>query len=76
MMNGTAEHEFGQWNRNSEDLLKTRYPLHRACRDGDIESLSLFLVSGQSNLLQEDEFYGWTPAHWSAYFGQVIKVVL
>jgi len=63
--------DFGAWSRSSEDALRNRYPLHRACRDGDIEAMSLLLVSGQHNPLFEDEFYGWTPAHWAAYFGKV-----
>ncbi|XP_067948312.1 ankyrin repeat domain-containing protein 10-like isoform X2 [Watersipora subatra] len=60
-----------QWSRASEEILKNRYPMHKACREGDIESVSLLVVSGQQNLLQEDEFYGWTPAHWAAYFGKL-----
>ena len=63
--------DFGHWNKTSEDVLKNKYPLHRASRDGDMETLSLLLVSGQQNPLLEDEFYGWTPAHWAAYFGKV-----
>lgn len=65
------ENGFGNWSRASEDVLRHRYPVHRACRDGDIDALSLLIVSGQQNLVQEDEFYGWSPAHWAAYFGQV-----
>lgn len=65
------ENHFGQWTRASEDVLRSRYPIHRCCRDGDIENLSLLIVTGQQSLLVEDEFYGWTPAHWAAYFGQV-----
>lgn len=61
-----------QWSKASEDILKCRYPLHKACREGDIEALSLLIVPGQHNILLEDEFYGWTPAHWAAYFGKVI----
>lgn len=64
---------FGQWTRRSEEVLASRFPLHRMCRDGDIENLSLLLVSSQYSVLQEDEFYGWTPAHWAAYFGKVCK---
>lgn len=70
MDNGTRN-GYDNWNRESEDILRNRYPVHRACRDGDIDVLSLLIVSGQQNLVQEDQFYGWSPAHWAAYFGQV-----
>ena len=63
--------DFGHWNKTSEEVLKNKYTLRRATRDGDMETLSLLLVSGQQNPLLEDEFYGWTPAHWAAYFGKV-----
>ncbi len=62
---------FGHWGKTSEEILKTHFPLHRACRDGEVESLSLLLVQAQHSVYAEDSFYGWTPAHWAAYFGKV-----
>nr|XP_006818806.1 PREDICTED: ankyrin repeat domain-containing protein 10-like [Saccoglossus kowalevskii] len=62
---------FGYWGAASEETLRRDYPVHRACRDGDSEGLSLLITNGQhSGLYVEDQFYGWTPAHWAAYFGK------
>ena len=55
----------------SEHILKSRFPLHHSCRNGDIEKLSTILAQAQHSVLEEDNFYGWTPAHWAAYFGKV-----
>ena len=63
--------QHGFWGETSEEILRNNFPLHRACRDGDCESLSLLLVEAQHGIYTEDSFYGWTPAHWSAYFGKV-----
>jgi hypothetical protein len=57
------EHESGSWSPTSENLMESQYPLHRACRDGDLEALSLLLSVG-TDFYQEDGFYGWTPIHW------------
>ncbi|XP_074650081.1 uncharacterized protein LOC141905187 isoform X2 [Tubulanus polymorphus] len=62
---------FGQWSKNSEDVLKTHFPLHRCCRDGDVDTLSLLLMKAQHGIYSEDCFYGWTPVHWAAYFGKL-----
>ncbi|XP_014678918.1 PREDICTED: ankyrin repeat domain-containing protein 10-like isoform X2 [Priapulus caudatus] len=61
------------WVHTSEDILRKQFPLHRLCRDGDVEALSYLLLSdsGQCDFYVEDIFYGWTPAHWSAYFGKL-----
>lgn len=64
-------YKFGHWGSTTEEILETHYPLHRACRDGDVEKLSLLLVEAQHGIYEEDSFYGWTPAHWAAYFGKV-----
>ncbi|XP_076117027.1 uncharacterized protein LOC143084857 isoform X3 [Mytilus galloprovincialis] len=64
------EHESGNWSPTSEDLLETHYPLHRACRDGDLDAMSLLLSNGP-NFYQEDGLYGWTPIHWAANFGKL-----
>ena len=64
------------WSSSSEGVLNTCFPLHRACRDGDIQLLSSLLTSGKHDLYQEDDFYGWTPIHWAAYFGKVCLSLL
>lgn len=58
---------------SSEELLTLRFPLHRACRDGDLPALCALLQSAPSRqeLVAEDSFYGWTPVHWAAHFGKV-----
>ena len=49
------------------------YPIHLACRDGDVRSLTKFAGPRQdkSNLTEEDSFYHWTPLHFASFFGQV-----
>ncbi|GAB1606044.1 ankyrin repeat, PH and SEC7 domain containing protein secG-like isoform X1 [Argonauta hians] len=70
------------WNSEKEHVLKTDYPLHFACREGDVDQLRRLLdqytataVSSvdltKAILCKEDSFYGWTPAHWAAYFGKL-----
>ncbi|XP_069734630.1 ankyrin repeat domain-containing protein 10 isoform X2 [Phaenicophaeus curvirostris] len=57
---------------SSEELLTLRFPLHRACRDGDLPALCALLQSSpRSDLVAEDSFYGWTPIHWAAHFGKL-----
>lgn len=57
---------------SSEELLSLRFPLHRACRDGDLAALcSLLQQTPRADLAAEDSFYGWTPVHWAAHFGKV-----
>lgn len=68
--------ESENWTPASEDLLNSQYPVHRACRDGDISALSLLLTSSEVDLYQEDGFYGWTPIHWAAHFGKVLFFLL
>ncbi|XP_022240899.1 ankyrin repeat domain-containing protein 10-like [Limulus polyphemus] len=58
------------WCENNEFIFHSKFPLHRACRDGDVQALSFLLKSGSHSLLEEDTFYGWTPSHWAAYFGK------
>lgn len=56
---------------SSEELLSLRFPLHRACRDGDLVALcSLLPHTPRAHLAAEDSFYGWTPVHWAAHFGK------
>ncbi|XP_066872846.1 ankyrin repeat domain-containing protein 10 isoform X2 [Kogia breviceps] len=57
---------------SSEELLSLRFPLHRACRDGDLATLcSLLQHTPRAHLAAEDSFYGWTPVHWAAHFGKL-----
>ncbi|XP_017723716.1 PREDICTED: ankyrin repeat domain-containing protein 10 isoform X2 [Rhinopithecus bieti] len=57
---------------SSEELLSLRFPLHRACRDGDLATLcSLLQQTPHAHLTSEDSFYGWTPVHWAAHFGKL-----
>ncbi|XP_007889959.1 ankyrin repeat domain-containing protein 10 isoform X1 [Callorhinchus milii] len=57
---------------SSEELLSLRFPLHRACRDGDLLLLrSLLALPATADLTLEDNFYGWTPLHWAAHFGKL-----
>ncbi|XP_037384583.1 ankyrin repeat domain-containing protein 10 [Talpa occidentalis] len=57
---------------SSEELLSLRFPLHRACRDGDLAALcSLLQQAPRAHLAAEDSFYGWTPVHWAAHFGKL-----
>ncbi|XP_047225930.1 ankyrin repeat domain-containing protein 10b [Girardinichthys multiradiatus] len=58
---------------SSEEVLNSRFPLHRACRDGDVGALCSLLgcTSDPADLTVEDTFYGWTPIHWAAHFGKL-----
>ncbi|RVE57848.1 hypothetical protein OJAV_G00203400 [Oryzias javanicus] len=58
---------------SSEEVLNSRFPLHRACRDGDVGALCSLLqcTSNPADLAAEDTFYGWTPIHWAAHFGKL-----
>lgn len=58
---------------SSEEVLNSRFPLHRACRDGDVGALCSLLqcTANPADLTVEDTFYGWTPLHWAAHFGKV-----
>ncbi|KAL4656572.1 ankyrin repeat domain-containing protein 10 [Arapaima gigas] len=58
---------------SSEEVLNVRFPLHRACRDGDVVALCSLLqrTANRADLDTEDSFYGWTPIHWAAHFGKL-----
>ncbi|XP_056309220.1 ankyrin repeat domain-containing protein 10-like [Danio aesculapii] len=60
-----------------DEVLNIRYPLHRACRDGDVGALCSLLQhsTNQADLVAEDSFYGWTPVHWAAHFGKLDCVI-
>ncbi|XP_071512240.1 uncharacterized protein [Panulirus ornatus] len=63
----------GSWSVMSENTLSKNFPLHRACRDGDVGALMLLLQqeAARSHITVEDTYYGWTPTHWAAYFGKL-----
>lgn len=56
-----------------DEVFLSRFPVHRACREGDIGSLVSLLqqLSDPAHLTAEDPCYGWTPIHWAAHYGQV-----
>ena len=62
------------WSETSESLLNEAFPIHKACRDGDITTLANLMQEApvaKQHLVLEDAYYGWTPSHWAAYFGRV-----
>ncbi|KAI4882066.1 hypothetical protein NFI96_028314 [Prochilodus magdalenae] len=59
---------------SNDELLHIRFPIHRACRDGDVGALCSLLQqrsASREDLAAEDSFYGWTPIHWAAHFGKL-----
>ena len=64
--------EFKEKPSEAEDIFSRLFPIHKACRDGDVVYLSqLIAESAPDHLIIEDQFKGWTPMHWAAYFGKV-----
>ncbi|XP_038674142.1 ankyrin repeat domain-containing protein 10-like isoform X2 [Scyliorhinus canicula] len=64
------------WGRergfSGDELLALRFPLHRACRDGDAAAVgSLLAAASLSDCRLEDNVYGWSPLHWAAHFGKL-----
>ncbi|GAA6216187.1 ankyrin repeat domain-containing protein 10 isoform X1 [Lates japonicus] len=61
----------------SDEVFISRFPIHRACRDGDVGALVSLSqqLSNQAHLTAEDSCYGWTPIHWAAHYGQLECVV-
>ncbi|KAF6724291.1 putative ATP-dependent RNA helicase DDX4 [Oryzias melastigma] len=61
-----------------EEVFFTQFPVHRACRDGDVAALVPLLqqLSNRAPLTAEDSYYGWTPIHWAAHYGRLECVVL
>ncbi|XP_033979992.1 ankyrin repeat domain-containing protein 10a [Trematomus bernacchii] len=62
---------------SNEEGFISQFPVHRACRDGDVGALvSLFQqLSDPAPLTAEDPCYGWSPLHWAAHYGQLECVV-
>lgn len=56
-----------------DEVFLGQFPIHRACRDGDLLGLISLLeqLSNQAPLTAEDSCFGWTPIHWAAHYGQV-----
>lgn len=60
------------WFNGHPTHLETLFPVHYAASKGDISTLSSLLKRAEpADLNGEDDFFGWTPTHWAAYFGQV-----
>ncbi|XP_077461295.1 ankyrin repeat domain-containing protein 10a [Stigmatopora argus] len=55
---------------NDDEVFTTMFPIHRACRDGDVGAL-LSLDHHHTQIRAEDSYYGWTPIHWAAHRGQL-----
>lgn len=68
------ESEVPIWSMSTEELFHRNFPVHQACRNGDLESLSALLSSGNVDFYEEDSFTGWSPLHWAANFGKVIFI--
>ncbi|XP_041457965.1 ankyrin repeat domain-containing protein 10-like isoform X2 [Lytechinus variegatus] len=67
------ETEFKRDLCGAEDLLQS-FPLHRACRDGDLCALAGLLGEAVMSVCDasiQDPLFGWTPAHWAAHNGKV-----
>ncbi|XP_049919483.1 ankyrin repeat domain-containing protein 10-like [Epinephelus moara] len=62
---------------SGDEAFKGRFPIHRACRDGDVGALVSLLQQppNRAHLTTEDSCYGWTPLHWAAHYGQLECVV-
>ncbi|XP_059183788.1 ankyrin repeat domain-containing protein 10a [Centropristis striata] len=62
---------------SSGEVFVSRFPLHRACRDGDVGALVSLAqqLSDPAPLTAEDSVYGWSPLHWAAHYGQLECVV-
>lgn len=62
---------------SGDELFSSRFPVHRACRDGDVGALVSLVqqLSNPAHLTAEDSSYGWTPLHWAAHYGQLDCVV-
>ncbi|XP_018007145.1 serine/threonine-protein phosphatase 6 regulatory ankyrin repeat subunit B isoform X4 [Hyalella azteca] len=65
------------WSSEKEMVFSKQFPLHHACRDSNTETLKRLLIQLQHNIsncnlvLSEDSEYGWTAAHFAAYFGSL-----
>ncbi|XP_040888621.1 ankyrin repeat domain-containing protein 10a [Toxotes jaculatrix] len=62
---------------SGDEVFISRFPIHRACRDGDVGALVSLSqqLANQAHLTAEDSCYGWTPIHWAAHYGQLECVV-
>ncbi|XP_062236705.1 ankyrin repeat domain-containing protein 10-like isoform X1 [Platichthys flesus] len=58
-----------------DEVFMGRFPVHRACRDGDVGALVSLSEQHRAHLTAEDPCYGWTPVHWAAHYGQLECVV-
>ncbi|KAF8789622.1 ankyrin repeat domain-containing protein 10-like [Argiope bruennichi] len=54
-----------------EAVFCNNYPVHKNCRDGNVQSVSSILSSQPMLAVSEDSFRNWTPIHWAAYSGHL-----
>ncbi|XP_061183630.1 ankyrin repeat domain-containing protein 10-like isoform X2 [Saccostrea echinata] len=69
------QNEVQTWSLSAEELFQRHFPLHQACRNGDLEKLSILLSGGNAEFYEEDSFYGWSPLHWAANFGKLTCLI-
>ena len=81
-LNMGAEYGFQTKQQLNECILRCPWsehplpPVYRACRDGDVLSLTYLTIQGDRlavfrSINAHDPFLMWTPVHWAAYFGKV-----
>ncbi|XP_023241602.1 serine/threonine-protein phosphatase 6 regulatory ankyrin repeat subunit A-like isoform X2 [Centruroides sculpturatus] len=59
------------WSEYNENVLRCKYPLHRCCRDGDVEMIEYLITCVRYSVQTEDCFHSWTPFHWACRFGKL-----
>jgi len=47
------------------------YPLHKACKDGDVQTVNMIMNSNKYLSVMEEPFKNWSPIHWAAYCGHL-----
>uniref|UniRef100_A0A665TC08 Uncharacterized protein n=1 Tax=Echeneis naucrates TaxID=173247 RepID=A0A665TC08_ECHNA len=67
----------GEPDLSRDEAFISRFPIHRACRDGDVGALVSLSqrLPDPAPLAAEDSCFGWTPLHWAAHYGQLECVV-